>query len=161
MAAAMVPGLEMYGFLETMHHADNCGDLDHLVEGYKPWHCVRPAPAQGRQHGGVSVYVRRDLLLHGDCRVRCDEDTGIVWVSLLSRQLTVAFCYFSPSSSPVYTQGFLHADPVQSLLDGVHRLTSRGQQMLIMGDLNIRVGGWLGMCLMWAPPCHHSCNLRP
>lgn len=146
-AAAMVPGLEMYGFLETMHNAGNCGDLDFLAEGYRAWHCVRPAPAQGRQHGGVSVYVRRDLLLHGGCRVRCDEDTGIVWVSLLPHQLTVAFCYFSPSSSPVYTQGFLHADPVQSLLDGVHRLTSRGQQVIIMGDMNIRVGG-----LSWDVP---------
>jgi hypothetical protein len=134
MAVALVPGLEMYGFLETMHHAGNCRDLDHLVEGYAAWHCVRPAPAQGRQHGGVTVYIRRDVVACHDCRVRCDEDTGIVWVALPGRMLTIAVCYFSPSYSPVYTNGFLHADPVQSLFDGVQRAVSRGHRVLVMGD---------------------------
>jgi hypothetical protein len=102
---------------------------------------VRPAPAQGRQHGGVTVYIRRDVVACHNCRVRCDEDTGIVWVALPGRMLTIAVCYFSPSYSPVYTNGFLHADPVQSLFDGVQRAVSRGRRVLVMGDFNIRVGG--------------------
>lgn len=147
LAVALVPGLEMYGFLETMHHVGNCRDLDNLVEGYAAWHCVRPAPAIGRQHGGVTVYIRRDFAARHGCLVRCEETTGIIWVNLPACRVTVAVCYFSPAYSPVYNHGFLHTDPVQCLFAGIQRASSQGHNVVVMGDLNIRVGG-----LAWDVP---------
>ena len=76
-ACCVYPGLDIYGFLETWPCVESARDLDQLLPGYEAWHCVRPQPALGRPHGGVSLFVRSGFAREHGVQVRCDEDTGI------------------------------------------------------------------------------------
>ena len=141
-AVAQHPGLDIYGFMETWAGVDTCSALEQAagLASYRAWHAVRPVPSVGRPHGGVSVFVRESFVRQHGCSARCDEDTGIVWLAVPGLRLTIAVCYFSPATSQVYARGFLRADPVPALLDGLHAANAKGHRFVVLGDLNVRIG---------------------
>ena len=135
------PHCDIYAFVETMLHSDNCGDLH--VPGFQAHHCCRaaPDPGRGRPHGGITVLVRNSCPLFCDTvQVRCDPHAGILWIHLPDAQLTLAFCYFSPSSSALYAHNILHPDPVGVLFDGLAAAREEGHRLMVWGDFNVRIG---------------------
>lgn len=150
MAAARIPsavdqraGCDVYGFVETMLAADTVHEVEGLLPGYQAYHCVRPRPERGRPHGGITVFVRRlsPLFLGSGLTVTSDCAAGIVWLVVPAFQLTVAVCYFSPAGSAVYSSGVVHPDPLAALFVGLREAEARGHKHLVVGDLNIRIGG--------------------
>lgn len=149
MAAARIPsaveqreGCDVYGFVETMLTADTTHEVEGLLPGYDVYHCVRPRPARGRPHGGITVFVRRlsPLCLGSGLRVTSDPAAGIVWLVVPAVRLTLAVCYFSPPGSAVYASGLVDPDPTAALFAGLREAESRGHKHLVLGDLNMRVG---------------------
>lgn len=133
---------DVYGFVETMLVEDTVSDVEHLLPGFDVWHCVRPRPAAGRPHGGISVFVRKGTPWHPreGCMVRPDPAAGIIWLECPSYQLTLAVCYFSPHNSQVYQLGHMHSDPMSVLFAGLREAEAKGHKHLVMGDLNVRIG---------------------
>jgi hypothetical protein len=135
------PNCDIYAFVETMLDMDNCHELQ--VPGYRTHHCCRARPprGRGRPHGGITVLLKIECAwLRGTVQVRCDPHAGILWLHLPTAQLTLAFCYFSPSSSSLYSSGVLHPDPVGVLFDGLAAARQDGHRLVIMGDFNVRIG---------------------
>lgn len=149
MAAARIPsaveqqvGCDVYGFVETMLAPDTTHEVEGLLHGYQAYHCVRPRPDRGRPHGGITVFVRRlsPLFVDSGLRVTSDPAAGIVWLVCPGFMLTVAICYFSPSSSAVYLSGVVNSDPFEALFEGLREAEARGHKHLVVGDLNTRIG---------------------
>ncbi len=149
MAAARIPSAveqsrdcDVYGFVETMLADDTVGQVEGLLPGYSAYHCVRPRPARGRPHGGITVFLRRSspLLLGSGLRVTSDPVAGIVWLVVPAFRLTVAVCYFSPAGSAVYASGLVDSDPLAALFAGLREAEARGDKHMVLGDLNIRLG---------------------
>ena len=149
MAATRIPSAveqhldcDVYGFVETMLADDTVGELEGLLPGYDVHHCVRPRPARGRPHGGITVFVKQlsPLSVGSGVRVTPDAAAGIVWLVVPAFRLTVAVCYFSPAGSAVYASGVVDADPVAALFAGLREAEARGDKHLVLGDLNIRLG---------------------
>jgi hypothetical protein len=130
--------------LETMLAEDTVSEIEHLLPGYAVWNCVRPRPSRGRPHGGISLFVRRDSVWHTSTgfKVVSDPAAGILWVEIPRFKLTVAICYFSPHGSQVYQLDHMHPDPLSVWFAGLRKADAKGHQHhLVMGDLNIKVGG--------------------
>lgn len=142
-SVAQRPGCDFYGFVETMLAEDTVSEIEHMLPDYTVWHCVRPRPSRGRPHGGISLFVRRASVWHTSTgfKVVSDPAAGILWVEIPRFKLTVAICYFSPHGSQVYQLGHMHPDPLSVLFAGLREADAKGHQHLVMGDLNIRVGG--------------------
>jgi hypothetical protein len=141
-AVAQAPGCDLFGFVETWLTEGTITEVEGLLPGYQPFHCVRPAPVRGRPSGGITVFVRRTspLLLAGGLRVESDPRLGVLWVVSAAFRLTVAICYFSPHGSAVYGSGLVCADPVSGLLAGLREAEARSHKHLVLGDMNIRLG---------------------
>lgn len=114
---------------------------DFAVPGYTAHHCVREQHWQGRgrPNGGVTVLLR-DASLLGEVVVRAESLTGIVWVEMTRLGLVLAACYFSPDDSKVYQRRALHPDPLEQLFSGIAARQERGLHVVVVGDLNARVG---------------------
>ena len=141
-AVSRHPNCDIYAFVETMSDVDTCQELQ--VAGYQAHHCCRARPprGRGRPHGGITVLLRNGcpLLRDTTMQVRCDPHAGILWIQLPAAQLMMAFCYFSPSSSALYSTGVLHPDPLGVLFDGLAAARQDGHRLMVWGDFNVRIG---------------------
>jgi hypothetical protein len=153
-AVAQRSSCDIYGFVETMLADDTVTSIEPLLPGYTVWHCVRPRPARGRRHGGISVFVKRACAMHSSpgFRVTPDPAAGIMWVQVPAYQLTVAVCYCSPAGSAVHDSGVVHPDPVSALFEGLREAECRGHKHLVLGDLSIRIGRMISVAPCMAVP---------
>jgi hypothetical protein len=135
------PGLlncDLVCFAETRHVAGGQPWL--AVPGYSTYECCRVGH---RQAGGLCVLLRRvSRWFRSGVRVRVDVAHGILWVHANRHQLTVACLYLSPASSRLYQSGVLAPDPLLALMQGVETAQGWGHRCVVVGDMNIRVGGW-------------------
>ena len=118
-------------------HAGSC---PLRLPGYLPYHCVRPQTlGPGRPEGGVSVFVHERLASLRPS-VRMDAEAGIVWLSFAQLEWVIAACYFSPHGS---TWQRRCGDPfalTSPLAAGLMDARQRGMRIILLGDLNARVG---------------------
>ena len=100
----------------------------------RAWRCVQ----KSRPHGGIAVYVRDGYVPSGCLQVCSVPKAGVL--TLFFPHLTLVTCYFSPEVSNLYKSGQLHTDPLLLLQSHLHDVSARGVPIVVMGDLNARVG---------------------
>ena len=110
------------------------------MHGYSVYNCQRAwrSVQKSRPHGGIAVYVRDGYVSSDRVQVQSVPKAGVL--TLFFPHLTLVACYFSPESSNLYTSGQLHTDPLLLLQSHLHEVSARGVPIVIMGDLNARVG---------------------
>lgn len=109
------------------------------LPGYEYYICRRAWKGQGRPHGGILMYVRKQIADAG-VTVAADAAGGTLVVELHQFRTAVVGCYFSPHDSALYESGCLTCDPFTCLTDVVLRLMAKGMQPIVLGDMNARVG---------------------
>ena len=125
-------------FAETHRYE---GDAHYVtIPGFTSYACNRPAG----KGGGIAVLLNNSSVLVGEgtsIKVTSNPYTGIVWVEVGTLRLLIAVCYFSPIGSSLYAEGVIHPDPLQSLFDGIELGQGQDLRCMVIGDLNIRIGG--------------------
>jgi len=123
---------------ETWLHAATC-DLFKL-QGFKEHHCYhfREYGAKGVPYGGVSVFVK-DTLPYS-CIFKDSCCRSIVWVDFPTLKLKIAAVYMAPENSSVWAR-LGNLDPMEALREGIGKAQEVGYTVVIMGDLNARIGG--------------------
>ena len=136
---ASYPQYDFYVFTETMWEDGAWGSLN--LDGYLVHHCTRPYSGHGRVSGGILVLLRVTCpVFSAGVRVQLDVHSGIVWLHADKHSLTLAFVYFSPAQSALYSRGVLNREFVSKFIDGLSDAKARGHRLLCMGDFNIRTG---------------------
>lgn len=107
------------------------------VRKYKAYASQRVRTSRcGRGHGGVVVYVKSELVASG-VSVTVDADLGVVAVELKPWGAVLVGAYISPEgprANPV------HPEPFGGLQSFVAALQARSLQVMLLGDLNARIG---------------------
>ena len=130
---------KIFGLLETHHVAT---DIDQLqIHGYKCYNVCRKKKKQGRNSGGIAVYIHESLI-KGVQKIPTSGSENIL-IKLkqnffgLSRDLVVSFSYCVPenSSFQVREQLDIYGD-LEIKLSGVGPHVDK----LCFGDFNARTG---------------------
>ena len=123
---------------ETWLHAATC-DLFKL-QGFKEHHCFhfREYGAKGVPYGGVSAFVKDTLPYPCIFKDSCCH--SIVWVDFPTLKLKIAAVYMAPDNSSVWAR-LGNLDPLEALREGIGKAQEVGYTVVIMGDLNARIGG--------------------
>ena len=112
-------------------------------DNYHVFTSCRSAPAQskvGRQHGGIALYLHDSLCLSNPRIKHFHAEMGILSVIIPHLKLAVMVCYFSPNNSQGYRIGYIAGDPFVHLASAISDLQNDGMSILILGDMNARVG---------------------
>lgn len=113
------------------------------LDGFEVHHCFYPkeyAKKAGRHHGGVTVFGNVATiggLSHvslRDSACKC-----IVWMEFERLQLTIAAVYWAPEDSKVWGK-LDHPDVMLTLRQGITEALGGGQEVLLIGDMNARIG---------------------
>jgi len=132
------------GFLNTVKKYDiiglcetwttNTSEID--IKGYKKFHVPSISKKRGRKSGGIVVYVNNNLCKGITCT---KKDNNLIWMKLHSSyfgwrdDIHLAVVYCPPKGSPH------NDDQLENLQHNITEL-SKNSKILIMGDLNARVG---------------------
>jgi hypothetical protein len=112
------------------------------IHGFEAHHCFygRMLGQKGRHHGGISAFANKKTL-HGLSQVHVSDSTCrcIVWLEFATINTMVAAVYIAPENSKVWHR--LDApDVMLTLREGVTKAISKGQQVMLVGDMNARMG---------------------
>lgn len=137
----LFPGCAVYAFLETMADRHTCLEISR--QGFTAVHCTRPRAGTGRPHGGITVLLDDNSPVvgqHVPKHIWHSAFLGIVCIQLPRVSTCLCLSYISPHTSNLYDRGVLPAQPIPSLLDVVQSHVGEGYQIILLGDLNVRVG---------------------
>lgn len=139
--------------LSETHLTDATSDDCIAIPGYTVFRADRSSEARAG-FGGVAVYVRTTLLSTSVSVLRCDRSVPgveVVWLRVTSDTGTclLGACYLAPEDSKVYEEGGgsveqreLAADTAYGRLQhSIESMRLPTDEIMIMGDLNARVGG--------------------
>ena len=101
-----------------------CPELFEIICRSKPLESKKP-------RGGVAIYKKKSLQIQLD--VICSEFRDCVVVRIRNTDMVIAGMYIPPENSHFYND--IYFDNLQMLMNHFH-----DRQLLIMGDLNSRVG---------------------
>lgn len=117
----------------SVHHCALPG-----FQGFHAYH-DREYGQEGRPFGGVSTFVSEHRMPEAT-KQYSSPCKSIVWTEMESMQLSIASVYMAPENSHVW--GLLpEADPLYALREGIMHAKSKGHVVLVLGDMNARIGG--------------------
>jgi exonuclease III len=103
---------------------------------------LRPTPTEGRPHGGMILYCRNASKARlGSYTCTADIQNGIIWLSLAKHRVCFAFCYLAPANSTWCPRSY-EEELLSSLSRGITKWQGKGFHMLLVGDLNARIGNY-------------------
>lgn len=118
------------------------GSVHHCIlpgfQGYHAYH-DRTYGQEGRPFGGVSVFMDTSRILEVT-KQYSSTCKSIVWTEFEGLQLTIANVYMAPENSHVW-ELLPEADPLFALKEGVIKAKHKGHAVLVLGDMNARIGG--------------------
>lgn len=127
---------------ETMIHAGNqsafnlpqcCKHYGVVHHCYKDWGFWDG----GRQSGGLFATLSQNHA--GRYKIANSACSCIMWITMVDVNLKIAVVYIPPETSSVWKE-WAHADPLLTLMQGVIEAEAAGYAVLIVGDMNARIG---------------------